>query len=77
MPQHRGALDVETSNELGYGVPFNVGGDQPLDISASQPVVGLAVARSAPPSGFRVDVSLAVESADILVTDLNEVDRGV
>ena len=61
MCEHRGAVDVEAGDELGYGVPFLVCGDQLLDVSASEPALGLSVARSDPPGGLRKDVSQAPE----------------
>ena len=36
MREHRGSVHLETTDKLGYGVPFRVCGDQLLDIGASE-----------------------------------------
>jgi hypothetical protein len=77
MCEHRGAVDVEAGDELGYGVPFLVCGNEPLDVSASEPALDLSTDRSDPPGGSAVDIFWALTTATSLVTGLNEVDRGV
>jgi len=77
MCEHRGAVDVETGDELGHGVPFLVCGNEPLHVSAPEPALDLSIARSDPPAGSGVDVFSALTTATSLITCLNEVDRGV
>jgi hypothetical protein len=77
MCEHRGAVDVEAGDKLGYGVSCRVCGNQLLYFSASEPALGLSVARSDPPGSSSVDVFSALTTATSLITGLNEVDRGV
>jgi hypothetical protein len=77
MCEHRGAVDVEAGDKLGYGVLFLVRGNEPFHVSASEPAPDLSIARSDPPGGSGVDVFSALETATSLVTGLNEVDHGV
>jgi len=77
MCEHRGAVDVEAGDKLGYGVPFLVRGNEPLHVSASEAALGLSVARTVPPGGAGIDVFSALSTTKSLVTGLNEVDRGV
>jgi hypothetical protein len=77
MCEHRGAVDVEAGDELGYGVPFLVCGDQLLDVSASESALDLSIARSDPPGGSGVDVFSAFTTTNSLLTGLSEVLHGV
>jgi hypothetical protein len=77
MCEHRGAVDVEAGDKLGYGVPFLVRGNEPLHVSASESALNLSTARSDPPGGSGVDIFWALTTATSLVTGLNEVDRRV
>jgi len=77
MCEHRGAVDVEAGDKLGYGVPFLVRGNEPLHVSASEPALGLSVARTVPPGGSGVDVFSALTTAKSLITGVSEVGRGV
>jgi hypothetical protein len=77
MCEHRGAVDVEAGDKLGYGVPFLVRGNEPLHVSASESALDLSIARSDPPGGSGVDVFSAFTTANSLLTGLSEVFRGV
>ena len=59
------------------GGSSHVCGNQLLDFRASKSVLGLATSLSGLPSGLRVEVCPALKISNSLVTDLNEVDRGV
>jgi hypothetical protein len=46
MCEHRGAVDVEAGDKMGYGVPFLVRGNETLHVSASESALDLSIARS-------------------------------
>src|ERR1039458_9246995 len=48
MCEHRGAVDVEAGDKLGYGVPLLVRGNEPRHVSASESALDLSIARSEP-----------------------------
>jgi hypothetical protein len=77
MCEHRGAVDVEAGDKLGYGVPFLVCGNEPLQVSASEPALDLSIARSDPPGGSSVDVFSGLTTMKSLITGVSEVGRGV
>jgi hypothetical protein len=77
MCEHRGAVDVEAGDKLGYGVPLLVRGNEPRHVSASEPALDLSIARSDPPGDSGVDIFSALTTATSLVTGLNEVLTGV
>jgi hypothetical protein len=77
MCEHRGAVDIEAGDKLGYGVPFLVRGNEPLDVSASEPALDLLIASSDPPGSSGVDIFWALTTAKSLVTGVSEVPRGV
>ena len=77
MREHRGSVHLETTDKLGYGVPSRVCGDQLLDIGASEPNLGLAITARRQRRALRIETSSAPQITNSLVTDLNEVCRGV
>jgi hypothetical protein len=78
MSEHRGAVDVEAGDKLAYGAPFIVRGNEPIHVSASEPALDLSIASSDPPGCSGVDVFSALTTAtSLVITGLNEVDRGV
>jgi hypothetical protein len=68
MSEHRRAVDVEASCEPEYRVAIRVCGNEPLDVSGSEPDLGLAVTACEPAGGLRVEVSSAPRIANSLVT---------
>jgi hypothetical protein len=64
MREHCGAVDVEATGELGYRVAFHICGNQPFDVSASEPDLGLVVTACEPSGSLRVNVSSAPQIAN-------------